>query len=104
MGSYAPIYGLLGTLIGVLGLMKYLGDPMAMGNAMAKAITTFYGIFFANFVALPTAGKLETYSTQELLVKRLILEGIVAIKQETYPHVLRRKLEMIIEQSERNAE
>jgi chemotaxis protein MotA len=56
MGTYAPIYGLLGTLIGVLGLLRFLGDPKGMGNAMAKAITTFYGIFFANFFALPVAG------------------------------------------------
>jgi len=103
MGSYAPIYGLLGTLIGVLGLLKHLGDPTAMGNSMSKAITTFYGIFFANFVALPAAGKLEAYSNQELLMKSLILEGIVSIKREDLPFVVRDKLEMIVEQSIRQA-
>lgn len=102
MATYAPVYGLLGTLIGVLGLLRFLGDPKGMGNAMAKAITTFYGIFFANFVALPVAGKLEVYTSHEMLLKRVITEGIVCIKQEVNPNTVRNKLEMILAQSVRN--
>lgn len=102
MATYAPVYGLLGTLIGVLGLLRFLGDPKGMGNAMAKAITTFYGIFFANFIALPVAGKLEVYTAHEMLLKRVITEGILCIKQETNPNMVMRKLEMILAQSVRN--
>lgn len=102
MATYAPVYGLLGTLIGVLGLLRFLGDPKGMGNAMAKAITTFYGIFFANFIALPVAGKLEVYTSHEMLLKRVITEGIVCIKKEVNPNTVRIKLEMILAQSVRN--
>ena len=101
MGTYAPIYGLLGTLIGVLGLLRFLGDPKGMGNAMAKAITTFYGIFFANFLALPVAGKLEIYTSHEMLVKRIITEGIIGIKQELDPATIRRKLDTLMAQGKR---
>jgi chemotaxis protein MotA len=101
MGSYAPIYGLLGTLIGVLGLLRFIGDPQAMGAAMGKAITTFYGIFFANFVALPTAGKLESYCAQEQLQKKLIMEGIISIKNEVPSYFLRDKLEILLSQAAR---
>jgi len=101
MATYAPVYGLLGTLIGVLGLLRFLGDPKGMGNAMAKAITTFYGIFFANFIALPVAGKLEVYTAHEMLLKRVITEGIICMKQEVNPNTVRLKLEMILAQSVR---
>lgn len=93
-GGYGPVYGLLGTLIGILGVLRYLDSPKAMGAAMTVAIvTTFYGIFVANFIALPTAGKLENYSNKELLGKQLILLGLLAFKKEETPLVLRRKLE-----------
>ena len=101
MGTYAPIYGLLGTLIGVLGLLRFLGDPKGMGNAMAKAITTFYGIFFANFFALPIAGKLEVHTSQEILAKHIITEGIIAIKQDIDPGTLREKLNTTLAQTKR---
>ncbi len=102
MATYAPVYGLLGTLIGVLGLLRFLGDPKGMGNAMAKAITTFYGIFFANFIALPVAGKLEVYTAHEMLLKRVITEGIDCINREVNPITVKRKLEMILAQSVRD--
>lgn len=93
-GGYGPVYGLLGTLVGILGVLRYLDSPKAMGAAMTVAIvTTFYGIFIANFIALPAAGKLENYSNKELLGKQLILIGLLAFKKEETPVVLRRKLE-----------
>jgi len=102
MGSYAPVYGLLGTLIGVLGVLRYLGDPTAMGASMTVAIvTTFYGIFFANFVGIPMAGKLESYTNYEIRTKILILNGIVAIKREMYPYLIREKLEKTISEANR---
>jgi chemotaxis protein MotA len=99
-GGYAPVYGLLGTLVGVLGVLRYLGDPTAMGSSMSVAIiTTFYGIFIANFIALPTAGKLEAYSSQELLIKQLIMIAILSMKHEEYPFMLRQKLEKHLAQN-----
>ena len=93
-GGYGPVYGLLGTLVGILGVLRYLDSPKAMGAAMTVAIvTTFYGIFLANFIALPTAGKLENYSNRELLAKQLMLIGLLSFKNEETPLMLRRKLE-----------
>ncbi|OVE77105.1 hypothetical protein BVX98_03520, partial [bacterium F11] len=58
MATYAPIFGLLGTLVGVVEVLLNLTDPQTMGMHMAVAMTaTFYGIFGANFLFLPIAGK-----------------------------------------------
>lgn len=97
MGTYSPIFGLLGTLIGVVQVLRNLGDPTAMGASMAIAITTtFYGIFACNFIFLPIAGKLEGYSNDEMLLKELIITGIIAIKERTLPVLMRRKLERFL--------
>lgn len=97
MGTYSPIFGLLGTLIGVVQVLRNLSDPSSMGSSMAIAITTtFYGIFGCNFFFLPIAGKLDGYSNDEILVKELIIVSILAIRERMIPALMRRKLERFI--------
>lgn len=104
-GGYGPVYGLLGTLVGILGVLRYLDSPKAMGAAMTVAIvTTFYGIFMANFIALPTAGKLENYSNKELLGKQLMLIGILGFKKEETSLNLKRKMEKHLAAHKRSKE
>lgn len=94
MGTFAPIFGLLGTLIGVVQVLKNLADPKTMGASMAIAVTTtFYGIFSTNFIFLPIASKLNALSEMEILSKEVMIEGILAIQSGDIPLILRRKLE-----------
>ncbi len=77
MAAYAPIFGLLGTLVGVVQVLTALTDPKTIGTSMAVAMTaTFYGIFGANFLFLPIAGKLNVYAQEEVFLKELMIEGI----------------------------
>ena len=93
-GAYSPIFGLLGTLIGVVQVLRNLQDPQSMGRSMAIAVTTtFYGIFLANFIFVPIAGKLNFYSEHELITKELISKGIASIQKGDIPTVLSRRLE-----------
>ncbi|MBN2408006.1 MAG: MotA/TolQ/ExbB proton channel family protein [Elusimicrobia bacterium] len=102
MGAYAPIFGLLGTLIGVVQVLRNLSDPASMGSSMAIAITTtFYGIFGCNFIFLPIAGKLDGYSNDESLVKELIISGIISIKERTLPALMKRDLERFLSRQNR---
>jgi chemotaxis protein MotA len=94
MATYAPIFGLLGTLVGVVEVLLNLTDPRTMGSHMAVAMTaTFYGIFGANFLFLPIAGKLQAYSEQELFLKEVMIEGVLAIQRQEVPAILSRILE-----------
>src|SRR6185295_2121962 len=94
MATYAPIFGLLGKLVGVVEVMMNLTDPRTMGMHMAVAMTaTFYGIFGANFLFLPVAGKLQSYSEQELFLKEVIIEGILSIQRQEVPAILSRRLQ-----------
>ncbi|MFH1378776.1 MAG: MotA/TolQ/ExbB proton channel family protein [bacterium] len=97
MGTYAPIFGLLGTLIGVVQVLRNLTDPQSMGASMAIAVTTtFYGIFLTNFVFLPIAGKLSIHSDDELLLKEVVIEGLLAIQKGDIPIIVSKKLETFL--------
>jgi len=93
MGTFSPIFGLLGTLIGVVQVLRNLSDPGSMGSAMAIAITTtFYGIFAANFLFLPTAIKLDELNGSESLRRQILAEGILSISQGDLPITITKKL------------
>jgi len=97
MASYAPAFGLIGTLIGLINMLKRLDDPSSLGPAMAVAlVTTFYGAILANLILLPMAGKLKCYSSQEILYKEMILEGILSIQAGENPRIIEEKLRAFI--------
>lgn len=104
MGNFAPAMGLIGTLIGLVQMLKGMNDPGSIGPAMAIAlITTFYGVILANLVFLPIAGKLKTKSAQELLIKQLIIHGILSIQSGDNPRILEQKLHSYIAPRERRS-
>lgn len=104
MATYAPIFGLLGTLVGVVEVLLNLSDPRTMGTHMAVAMTaTFYGIFGANFLFLPIAGKLQAYSEQELFLKEVMIEGILSIQNKEVPAILARRLQAYLNQNNQAA-
>lgn len=93
MGALAPAFGMIGTLIGLVIMLQNLADTSTIGPAMAIAlITTFYGAILANVVFVPFSGKLRLRSAQEMLLKRITVEGVVAISQGNNPRVVEQKL------------
>ncbi len=93
LGTYAPAFGMIGTLIGLISMLKTLDNPSNIGEGMAIAlITTFYGSLVANLVFLPIAGKLKNRSDQEIIMKEMILEGVLAIQYGEHPNNIHRKL------------
>ena len=93
MGALAPAFGMIGTLIGLVIMLQNLQDTAAIGPAMAIAlITTFYGALLANLIFIPFSGKLRVRSSQEVLMRRLTVEGIMAIASGNNPRVVEQKL------------
>lgn len=89
LGTLAPAMGLIGTIIGLVQMLKNLEDPSAIGPAMALAlVSTFYGSVLANLVFLPLAGKLRIRSEQEVLIKEMTVEGMVNIARGMNPRIL----------------
>jgi chemotaxis protein MotA len=93
LGTFAPALGMIGTLIGLVQMLKTMDDPSSIGPSMAVALlTTFYGAILANLFCLPVAGKLKTRSSQEVMMKELMTEGIIAIAKGDNPRIIEQKL------------
>ena len=81
MASLSPAFGMIGTLIGLIAMLKVLDDPRSIGPGMAVAlITTFYGALAANLFFIPMAEKLKLRTNEEILNREIIIEGILRIQ------------------------
>ncbi|MFH1920326.1 MAG: MotA/TolQ/ExbB proton channel family protein, partial [Planctomycetota bacterium] len=97
MGRFAPAFGMIGTLMGLIMMLGQLEDPDALGPGMAVAlITTLYGAIISNVVFLPCAEKLSLISKSELLVMEVVVRGIIAIQSGENPRVIQQKLTTFI--------
>lgn len=102
MGGYAPAFGMVGTLIGLIQMLQDLSDPNALGVGMATAlITTLYGAFFANLFFIPMAGKLLERSAEESLMKKMLLEGVLSIHAGDSPRIVGDKMLVYMTPAER---
>ncbi|WP_405102604.1 flagellar motor protein MotP [Oceanobacillus sp. FSL H7-0719] len=92
-GEYAPSWGMIGTLVGLILMLNKLSDPATLGPSMAVAlITTLYGTVLANLVFLPMASKLEGKTEEEIFTKQIIIEGIIGVQSGQNPRLLEEKL------------
>ena len=97
MGSSAPSFAMVGTLIGLVNMLGEMEDPSKIGRGMACALVcTFWGAFVANMFLLPMAGKLGQYSKSEILHMEMILEGIRAIAKGENPTIVKEIMQVFV--------
>ncbi|MCA9538657.1 MAG: MotA/TolQ/ExbB proton channel family protein, partial [Myxococcales bacterium] len=100
----APAFGMIGTLIGLVNMLANMDDPKSIGPAMAVAIlTTLYGAVAANLFATPMADKLALYSSREVDLKLLMVEGILGLKRGENPRMLEETLHTFLSPADREA-
>ncbi len=96
--TYAPAYGMIGTIVGLIQVLANMESPEQMAGAMAVAfITTLYGSVVANFLCLPAANKLKVRLGTTLLEKEMIIEGVCSIRNGQNPKMLREKLSVYLQ-------
>lgn len=92
-GEYAPAWGMIGTLVGLVLMLGSLDDPSTLGPNMAVALlTTLYGTVLANLVFIPMASKLENKTEEEIFIKQIIIEGVIGVQSGQNPRILEEKL------------
>jgi chemotaxis protein MotA len=97
MAAQAPAWGMMGTLISLIIMLQNLSDPGSLGPAMAVAIiTTLYGALVANYIALPIASKLKQFSSAEMLMKEVLIEGMLSIQAGENPRIIEEKLKAFL--------
>lgn len=104
LGQFAPAFGMIGTLIGLVQMLARLDDPASIGPAMAVALlTTFYGALLANLLFLPISGKLKARTLQEEVHLNIIFEGAKCILENNNPRLVYEKLSSFINPKERKS-
>ncbi len=104
VGKYAPAFGMIGTLVGLVIMLQNMDDPSKIGPGMAVALlTTMYGAIIANTFALPISDRLARRSAEEVLLKTIIIQGVMSIQSGDNPRVVEQKLRTFLPPSERAA-
>ncbi|MHC4910734.1 MAG: motility protein A [Planctomycetota bacterium] len=104
VGRYAPAFGMIGTLIGLVAMLSNMDDPSKIGAGMAAALlTTLYGACLANMVCLPMADKLAARSSEEVLVRTIVIQGVMAIQSGDNPRNVESKLRSFLPPAARRA-
>ncbi len=102
MAQICPAFGLVGSIIGLIGMLAGVGETSVILATIPIALTsTLYGVVFANFLFLPFAASIRERTDHELLLQKIILEGILAIQEEVNPRILEMKLKSFLPPAER---
>lgn len=103
LAGMGPAWGMIGTLIGLINMLKLLDDPSSIGPNMSIAlITTLYGSLIANWIATPIAAKLRAQNRHEIMLKEVVSEGILSIQAGENPRVIEEKLKSFLSPGARN--
>lgn len=97
VSEYAPAFGMIGTLIGLVVMLNNLNDPSLIGPSMAVAIiTTFYGAMICYLVVTPLAERLERTSNDEVLIREMMIKGVMSIQSGDNPRIVEQKLKIFL--------
>jgi len=99
LGGYGPAWGMIGTLLGLIEMMRSMGANVeTIGAGMSLAlITTLYGSILANWICIPIGRKLEKSSSKELLIMEVVTEGVLSIQAGENTRIIREKIRAVIE-------
>lgn len=99
-----PAWGMIGTLIGLVNMLKQLNDPDSIGPQMAVALlTTLYGSLIANWMCIPISYKLKANDAIEVVMREITIEGLLSIQAGENPRVIEEKLKSFLAPSARSA-
>jgi len=102
MSGYAPAFGMIGTVIGMVLMLQNISDPEALGAGLSVALlTTLYGSIFSNMVLTPLAGKLEFLNELDINRKQLFKVAILSMVEKENPRIMEKKMLVFIEPKDR---
>ncbi len=102
LGTYAPCFGIIGTVLGMILMLSSIDDVAAVPRRMALALSAaFYGLGSGYLIFLPMSGKLKSRSEEELLVKEIVIRGVLLLQSGATPSVVEANLKAYLEPSKR---
>lgn len=104
LAAMGPAWGMIGTLIGLINMLKKLDNVNSIGPNMAVAlVTTFYGSIIANWICIPISTKLKANNAKEIMIKEVMVEGLLSIQAGENPRVIEEKLKSFLSPARRVA-
>jgi chemotaxis protein MotA len=98
-GGFAPTIGIIGAVLGLIAVMSNLADASKLGSGIAVAfVATIYGLMIANLVCIPISTKLKHRLKEELLLKEMVIEGLIAIQNGENPHFIEQRLRSYLQE------
>jgi chemotaxis protein MotA len=92
-GGFSPTFGIIGTVMGLISVLKQLSDPDKLAASIASAfLATLWGLLSANLIWLPIGGKLSTRNYEEIAYRKMLVEGILSLQAGENPRLIREKL------------
>ena len=105
IANFLPAFGLVGSVVGLISMLAGVGSTETILATVPIALTsTLYGIVFANLFFMPFAANLRERTNRELLLQKIIMEGVIAIESELNPRILEKKLKSFLTPSSRQGE
>ncbi|OVE75460.1 hypothetical protein BVX98_07605 [bacterium F11] len=103
LGTYAPAFGIIGTILGMILMMSALDDVAQVPRRMALALSAaFWGLGSGYLIFIPMAGKLRRRSEEELLVKEIIIRGVLLLQTGAAPSLMESNLKAYLDPSTRS--
>lgn len=104
LAAMGPAWGMIGTLIGLINMLRQMQNPETIGPQMSVAlVTTFYGSILANWICIPISTKLKSKNANEIMEKELMVEGLLSIQAGENPRVIEEKLKSFLSPSRKRA-
>jgi len=101
-GVQAPVFGMAGTLIGLIQMLMHIDNPSTIGPALATAlITTFYGLILANLIVTPITAKLSLRTESEVTLIKTIRIGVMGIFEKSNPQKIQKNMNALLAPEER---
>lgn len=92
-GSFAPMFGMIGTVKGLVSMLSKIDDPSAIPAAMGLAlITTLYGLILSSLFFIPISGQIREINHQDSRIRQIYIEGILAIQRGDNSRILEERL------------
>jgi chemotaxis protein MotA len=105
IADYLPAFGMMGSVVGLIAMLGGIGDTATILQFIPVALTsTLYGLIFSTCFFLPFAATVKERTNHELLLQKIIMEGVIAISSELNPVILKTKLESFLTPSERETQ
>lgn len=101
-GGFAPTFGIIGTVMGLITVLKELSNPDKLAKSIASAfLATLWGLLSANLIWIPMGAKLATRNHEEVAYRHMLLEGIISLQAGENPRLVRDKLNVFLAPTQR---